>query len=557
MLDSLHIENIAVIERADIEFSAGFNALTGETGAGKSILIDSINAVLGMRTSKELIRTGSSRAVVSAVFSAIGPDVRNKLNELGFDCDEDELCIGRVITESKSTVKINGINTTASILREIAPMLVNIHGQHDSQALLDPDKHYIYIDLLAANDELLTSYSAAFAQMMSTRRRLKQLTAAAEQNAHDLEILQYQVNELESANIEVGEIERLKSRQNELANAKQIADNMTAAAGFIIENDYDEAQSALSLIDGALGQLSEIADVSENISTLYGELDGIRESLGDLCERIEQTAADSQFDPEEAQSVDDRLDMYYHFSHKYGQTEQQMLDFLQNAKQRLQNIEQSDDEIISLKSQLKVRVDEVKRLGNLLTDSRKAAGERFAKDVAAQLEYLNMPNVKIVVEIQPCAYSKLGADKIEFLISTNPGETPKPLSKIASGGEMSRIMLAIKSVLAGSDTVGTLIFDEIDAGISGRAALKVGDKLKSTAKSRQVICVTHLAQIAAKADNHLLIQKNTDSGRAVTSITQLDFDGRCGELARIIGGAVTESALQTAREMLESCGNNA
>lgn len=557
MLDSLHIENIAVIERADIEFSAGFNALTGETGAGKSILIDSINAVLGMRTSKELIRTGSSRAVVSAVFSAIGPDVRNKLNELGFDCDEDELCIGRVITESKSTVKINGINTTASILREIAPMLVNIHGQHDSQALLDPDKHYIYIDLLAANDELLTSYSAAFAQMMSTRRRLKQLTAAAEQNAHDLEILQYQVNELESANIEVGEIERLKSRQNELANAKQIADNMTAAAGFIIENDYDEAQSALSLIDGALGQLSEIADVSENISTLYGELDGIRESLGDLCERIEQTAADSQFDPEEAQSVDDRLDMYYHFSHKYGQTEQQMLDFLQNAKQRLQNIEQSDDEIISLKSQLKVRVDEVKRLGNLLTDSRKAAGERFAKDVAAQLEYLNMPNVKIVVEIQPCAYSKLGADKIEFLISTNPGETPKPLSKIASGGEMSRIMLAIKSVLAGSDTVGTLIFDEIDAGISGRAALKVGDKLKSTAKSRQVICVTHLAQIAAKADNHLLIQKNTDSGRALTSITQLDFDGRCGELARIIGGAVTESALQTAREMLESCSNNA
>ena len=557
MLDSLHIENIAVIERADIEFSAGFNALTGETGAGKSILIDSINAVLGMRTSKELIRTGSSRAAVSAVFSAIGPDVRNKLNELGFDCDEDELCIGRVITESKSTVKINGINTTASILREIAPMLVNIHGQHDSQALLDPDKHYIYIDLLAANDELLTSYSAAFAQMMSTRRRLKQLTAAAEQNAHDLEILQYQVNELESANIELGEIERLKSRQNELANAKQIADNMTAAAGFIIENDYDEAQSALSLIDGALGQLSEIADVSENISTLYGELDGIRESLVDLCERIEQTAADSQFDPEEAQSVDDRLDMYYHFSHKYGQTEQQMLDFLQNAKQRLQNIEQSDDEIISLKSQLKVRVDEVKRLGNLLTDSRKAAGERFAKDVAAQLEYLNMPNVKIVVEIQPCAYSKLGADKIEFLISTNPGETPKPLSKIASGGEMSRIMLAIKSVLAGSDTVGTLIFDEIDAGISGRAALKVGDKLKSTAKSRQVICVTHLAQIAAKADNHLLIQKNTDSGRAVTSITQLDFDGRCGELARIIGGAVTESALQTAREMLESCGNNA
>ena len=557
MLDSLHIENIAVIERADIEFSAGFNALTGETGAGKSILIDSINAVLGMRTSKELIRTGSSRAAVSAVFSAIGPDVRNKLNELGFDCDEDELCIGRVITESKSTVKINGINTTASILREIAPMLVNIHGQHDSQALLDPDKHYIYIDLLAANDELLTSYSAAFAQMMSTRRRLKQLTAAAEQNAHDLEILQYQVNELESANIEVGEIERLKSRQNELANAKQIADNMTAAAGFIIENDYDEAQSALSLIDGALGQLSEIADVSDNISTLYGELDGIRESLGDLCERIEQTAADSQFDPEEAQSVDDRLDMYYHFSHKYGQTEQQMLDFLQNAKQRLQNIEQSDDEIISLNSQLKVRVDEVKRLGNLLTDSRKAAGERFAKDVAAQLEYLNMPNVKIVVEIQPCAYSKLGADKIEFLISTNPGETPKPLSKIASGGEMSRIMLAIKSVLAGSDTVGTLIFDEIDAGISGRAALRVGDKLKSTAKSRQVICVTHLAQIAAKADNHLLIQKNTDSGRAVTSITQLDFDGRCGELARIIGGAVTESALQTAREMLESCGNNA
>lgn len=555
MLDSLHIENIAVIERADIEFSAGFNVLTGETGAGKSILIDSINAVLGNRTSKELIRSGCERASVSAVFSTLGNDVRLKLTELGFDSDDNELCIQRVITENKSTVKINGINTTASILREIAPLLVNIHGQHDSQALLDPDKHYIYIDLLADNSELLDSYSAAFSAMMSTRRRLKTLTAAAEQNAHDLEILQYQVNELENANIEVGEIERLKNRQNELANARQIADNMNTAASFVADNGYDDTPSVLGLIDSALEQLSEVANVSDNIASLYGELDGVRETLADLNERIEQTAADSQYDPEEAQSVDERLDMYYRFSHKYGKTEQEMLDFLQNAKERLNNIEQSDDEIVSLNAVLKAQVDEVKQLGKNLTDSRKAAGERFANDVAAQLKYLDMPNVKIVVDITPCAYSKLGADKIEFMISTNPGEPPKSLSKIASGGEMSRIMLAIKSVLAGSDTVGTLIFDEIDSGISGRAAVKVGEKLKSTAKSRQVICVTHLAQIAAKADNHLLILKNTDTGRAVTSITQLDFDGRCSELARIIGGAVTQSALQTAREMLQN--NNA
>ena len=550
MLDSLHIENIAVIERADVELSAGFNALTGETGAGKSILIDSINAVLGNRTSKELIRSGCERAAVSAVFSDLGDDVKSKLADLGFDCEDNELCIQRIITESKSTVKLNGVTTTAAIVREIAPLLVNIHGQHDSQALLDPEKHYIYIDLLAANAPILNEYSAAFSNMIVTRRRLKQLTVAAEQNAHDLEILQYQVNELESAEIIDGEIERLKSRQNELAHAKQISDNMAAAHSLIAYNDYDDTPSVLSLIDGALSSLAEIAQISENIGSIYGELDSVRDNIEDIKERIAQQAAESEFDPEEAQLVDDRLDMYYRFSQKYGKTEREMLDFLQNAKERLKNIEQSDDEIILLNSTLKTQVDEVKRLGNMLSDSRKAAGERFAADVAAELKYLDMPSVKIVVDISPCAYSKLGADKIEFLISTNPGDTPKPLSKIASGGEMSRIMLAIKSVLAGSDPVGTLIFDEIDAGISGHAALKVGEKLKSTAISRQVICVTHLAQIAAKADNHLLIKKNTDSGRAVTNITRLDFDGRCSELARIIGGGVTESALNTAREML-------
>ncbi|MGN0114395.1 MAG: AAA family ATPase, partial [Acutalibacteraceae bacterium] len=287
MLDSLHIENIAVIERADIEFSAGFNVLTGETGAGKSILIDSINAVLGNRTSKELIRSGCERASVSAVFSSLGDEVRQKLCELGFDSDDDELCIQRVITESKSNVKINGINTTASILREIAPLLVNIHGQHDSQALLDPDKHYIYIDLLADNANLLDSYYAAFSAMMSTRRRLKTLTAAAEQNAHDLEILQYQVNELESANIEIGEIERLKTRQRELENAKEIADNMNTASALIADNDYDDTQSVLGLVDSALEQLSAVANVSDNIAALYSELDGVRESLADINERIE------------------------------------------------------------------------------------------------------------------------------------------------------------------------------------------------------------------------------------------------------------------------------
>ena len=325
---------------------------------------------------------------------------------------------------------------------------------------------------------------------------------------------------------------------------------MAAAHSLIAYNDYDDTPSVLSLIDGALSSLAEIAQISENIGSIYGELDSVRDNIEDIKERIAQQAAESEFDPEEAQLVDDRLDMYYRFSQKYGKTEREMLDFLQNAKERLKNIEQSDDEIILLNSTLKTQVDEVKRLGNMLSDSRKAAGERFAADVAAELKYLDMPSVKIVVDISPCAYSKLGADKIEFLISTNPGDTPKPLSKIASGGEMSRIMLAIKSVLAGSDPVGTLIFDEIDAGISGHAALKVGEKLKSTAISRQVICVTHLAQIAAKADNHLLIKKNTDSGRAVTNITRLDFDGRCSELARIFGGGVTESALNTAREML-------
>lgn len=551
MLSSLHIENIAVIEKANVEFEHGFNVLTGETGAGKSIVIDSINAVLGERTSKELIRTGCDSASVTAFFSDISDMAVKKCAELGFDIVDNELSIKRTITESKSTVRLNGIKTPASIIKELAPYLINIHGQHDSQALLDPDKHYIYIDLLANNSILLKDYSEAFAKMQHTRRRLKALTENLGANEQRAEILRYEVKELEDAEIKLGEIESLKQRQNEINNSKSIIDSLSYALSAIYSDDAD-TPSVLSLMDNSMDSVESVSSFSKSAEEIYGNLSEIRDNVDEIKEKLESVINSFDFDNEEIESVEQRLDMYYNFSQKYGKTEEQMLDFLEKAKKELHEIDFSDEEIVNLQKDLKPQVDAVKKLGAELTESRKKAADKFAVDVSKKLEFLDMPKVKIYVNIDSCPYSRLGADKIEFMISTNPGESPKPLAKIASGGEMSRIMLSIKNVLSEVDPVDTLIFDEIDTGISGHAASRVGDRLKDTAKNKQVICVTHLAQIASKADNHLLIKKNIDADRAVTNITTLDLDGRRQEIARIIGTDVTETTLAAADEMLNN-----
>jgi len=549
MLKSLHIENIAVIERADVEFDNGFTVLTGETGAGKSIIIDSINAVLGERTSKELIRNGCNSASVTAFFDDIDKIVVNKLSEFGIDIDMGELMIKRTLTETKSSCKINGQNAPAFVLKEIAPYLINIHGQHDSQTLLNPDLHYSFIDALAKNQDKLDVYNDIFSKMLKTRKAVKQYETTKTENESKKEILSYQINELESANVQVGEIEKLKLRKQEILNFKKIKDSLIVANNCLSGNS-DDISGAYELVEKASESLLKIASFSEELSSVADKIENLKYEIEDVKTIVSDTLENQNVDENELDLIEERLDMYFAFKSKYGETEEDMLAFLEKAKIKLESLENLEETAIEEKLLLPIQIEEVKQAGEELTKSRQKASKQFEIEVKKQLDYLDMPNVKIAVNIEKSPYSTLGADKVEFLISTNPGEPLKPLSKIASGGEMSRIMLSIKNVLANADVVPTLIFDEIDTGISGKAASKVANRLKTVSEGKQVICVTHLAQIAAKADTQLKIEKNIESGRAVTTVSKLDYDGRKSELARIIGSEVTESTLATAEELL-------
>lgn len=551
MLESLHIENIAVIEKADVDFSSGFTVLTGETGAGKSIIIDSINAVLGERTSKELIRTGCDTASVTACFSGVHKSAKDKLSEYGIDLESDEIIITRKLDLTKSSLKINGITTPAFVAKEIAPFLLNIHGQHDSQMLLNPDMHYVYIDLLAQNEALLQDYRESFSAMLKTRKAVKEFEKTVDAKTARKEILQYQINELESAGITVGEIEQLKQQKVLAQNTKKIADALNKAT--VLANGVsEEVDGAKELFMRVANSVMSVASYSKELETLADKLDSLSYEIESAFDEIESAKDNFDIDKNEIDNIEARLDMYASFSAKYGKTEGDMLDYLANAKVELEVLENEKLQSLSEQELLPKLVETVKKKGLALTKSREKAAKEFSQAVAGELEYLDMPSVKICAQITPCAYSSLGADKIEFLISTNPGEPLKPLAKIASGGEMSRIMLSIKNVLTKADIVPTLIFDEIDSGISGLAATKVANKLKSVSSGKQVICVTHLAQIAAKADVQLKIKKNIQNDRAVTSVIELDFDGRVNELARIIGSEITDSTKAAAKEMLRS-----
>lgn len=551
MLDSLHIENIAVIEKTDVEFSQGFTVLTGETGAGKSIIIDSINAVLGERTSKELIRTGCDNASVTAVFSYVPKKVLEILDGYGIKTENNAIIITKKLSETKSSCKINGQNAPAFVLKEIAPYLIDIHGQHDSQMLLNPDMHYVYIDLLAKNSDILEDYRQAFSKMLKTRKSVKKHEQEKEETERRKEILGYQINELESFDIKIGEIDELKQKREEFLNAKKIADSLSLANRYL-SGDNDEAQGAADLFSAAADEILKTAEFSKDLSETADKADSLRYEIEDIKQTIEDYLENFQVDENEFELIESRLDSYISFKSKYGETEQQMLDFLQNAKSELAGLELLGENAIIEQELLPKQIEEVKEKGRILTESRKKAAKFFAANTCEQLKYLDMPDVKIDVSIEKCPYSSLGADKVEFLISTNPGEPLKPLSKIASGGEMSRIMLSIKNVLSNADIVPTLIFDEIDTGISGSAAAKVAYKLKAVSSGKQVICVTHLAQIAAKADTHLKIEKLISGGRAFTNVRTLDFEGKKRELARIIGSAVTPASLAAAEEMLNN-----
>lgn len=556
MLKTLCIENIAVIEKADIEFSKGFNVLTGETGAGKSIVVDSINAILGERTSKELVRAGSENAFVTAYFEDINSEVKQKLNEFDLPCEDDgTLMLSRKISaQGKSTCRINGSVCTVSMLKEVGNLLVNIHGQHDSQTLLNADYHYKFVDMYGSLDGILDEYKQSFKQLLSVRKQLKALTLDADERDRQIELLDYQIKELTDAEIKVGEWDELKKRKNLILNSQNLLQSLNSAlAAFNGSDDYSGISTLLST---AVKELGTVSDVDGDIKTVYDKAEALNDSVEVVKDALFDKINSIEFEPEELDRIEERLNLYYTFSNKYGETEQDMLYYLDEAVKKRAAFENSEEEL----EKLNVRYDEIFNqtvaLAQKLTDLRKSTAEKLGNEICKQLEFLDMPKIKFTTSFEKGNLSANGWDKIEFLIATNVGETAKPLAKIASGGELSRIMLAIKSIIAQKDSIDTLIFDEIDTGVSGKASRKIGLKLKELGAFTQVICVTHSAQIASVADSHFLIEKNVENDRTYTNVTVLDYDGRKNELARIMGGInATESLLKSAEELLNNYGN--
>ena len=556
MLVNLHIENVAVIERADIEFQPGLNVLTGETGAGKSIVIDSINAIMGERTSRELIRTGASRARVSALFSAVLPQVSQKLEEAGVAAEEDgSLLLQRDITsEGKSVFRINGRPVTASILKSAGRMLLNIHGQHENQDLLSPQLHMQYLDRLGDLGEALEQYRSVYEQAVRLKRELSGLQMDDAEKERRMDLLRYQMEELEEANLKSGEQEELAARRTVILNAEKIAAAVQNARLAI--NGGEEEPGAAQLLNGAGAALEEIAPFYPQAQKLAARFQSLSYELEDLAAELRECGETMDYQPAELNEIEQRLDTLYRLSLKYGHTEQDMLDYLAKIRAELDDIQFSEERREKLYEKYQETARRAKKLAEALSARRKQAGEQFAAAVQKELAFLDMPGVRLMVEQNDCKLNGFGCDEIQFFISTNPGEPPKPLAKIASGGELSRIMLAIKNVLAEKDGIGTLIFDEIDTGISGRAAQKVGIKLREASQGKQIICVTHLAQIAAQADYHFLIQKNVKENRTFTQVKPLDMKGRQQELARIMGGAeLTALQLSSAAEMLRLAGH--
>lgn len=550
MLKFLHIENIAVIERSDIEFSAGFNVLTGETGAGKSIVIDAINAVLGERTSKELIRAGCDTAEVSAVFGELDNATAAALSDAGVTPDDDGNIVirRRLSAAGKGLIKLNDRPVTATELKEIGKHLVNIHGQHDNQALLDPDRHLDYIDAVADDDPIKGKYYAEFRELNRIRKELAATETDEDEKRRRVGLLKYQINELESAGIKPGEYEKLQKKLAIARNYQKTAEALSRAYS-ALKGD-DEFDGAVSLLTDAEKSLSSLRNdewdkKSSALADAAAAAEDVSAALYDFLENAELAG----IDPDE---INSRLETLDKLMAKYGNSEEEMLEFLEKARTELNDTEFSDKKAAELSALLDDATVRLIALADELTAARKKAAAEFEKQVCDILSYLNMPDVRFTVQFGKGRYTKRGCDTAEFMISANRGESVKPLCKIASGGELSRVMLAIKSVLLGRDPVGTMIFDEIDTGISGYTAGKVGTQLKKVAENRQVICVTHLAQIAAMADTHLLIEKKAEKDRTFTSVSPLSYEQRINEIARIMSGTqMTENLYNSAKELLD------
>ena len=552
MLTSLKIENVAIIESAAIEFGCGLNVLTGETGAGKSIVIDSINAILGERTSRDIIRTGAQSAKVYAVFEDVNARVREFLDENGIDCEDGVLIINRTLSrEGKNICRLNGTPVTVSMLREIGGELIDIHGQHDNQSLLSPEKHCGFVDSFAGNADIIADYRGKYGRLCEIRSKLKKLTTDESSKSQRIDFLTYQIDELEKAEITVGERDELKARKSLINNSQKVIESLNIA--------YEALKADGAGIDMITDAESEISDASAYMETL-GEasekITDIRYELEDIAETVRDAMSEVDFDPSELEDIDERLDLLYRLSKKYGNTEEEMLEYLEKAREELDNIAFSEEKVKELQKQEREALAEAESAAQRLTESRKTAGKKLSNAICSELEFLDMPNVRFVIKCDDVGLTENGKDELEFLISANVGEEPKPLAKIASGGELSRIMLAIKNVLAETDGVDTMIFDEIDTGVSGRAAQKIAMKLRSASKGRQVICVTHLAQIAAQGDVHLYISKSVSDGKTYTNIKSLIEEERVAEIARIMGGMeITKLQLESAREMLRNADN--
>ncbi len=555
MLQTLYIENIAVIEKTSIDFRQGLNVLTGETGAGKSIIIDAINAIMGQRTSRDIIRTGEQSAFVSAQFENINDEVIRKLEELGFSDDEGTLILQRTLNSSgKSTCKINGRPATASILKELSANLINIHGQHESYELFSPETHVDYIDRYGRCEKLLDEYREKYRQYKILKKKLNEANSDESERLREIDLLSFQSQELFDADVQIGEEEKLESERTSLLSFEKIFSLLNDAKVLLsgdgnTDGGVEAIDMAATSVQKAASYNSEYEEIGNTLTDVYYNLRDCAESISDAIENLES-------DPQRLEEVEERLDLLNRLSRKYNcpcDELPQIAESMQTRLEELINFDKNRDELIEATAKAE---EEARLAAEKLSTQRKKTAKDFAVKVKAEMSFLNMPNVEIVPSFEDTDFSSKGTDKVELLISANPGETPKPVSKIASGGELSRMMLAIKTVLAGTDTVDTLIFDEVDTGISGSAAEKVGMKLKEVSNSGQVLCVTHQAQIAALADYHYLIRKQVEQGRTFTEVSMLERDGRINELARIIGGVnITEAALSHAESMLAENNN--
>lgn len=547
MLNLLHIENIAVIESADISFGTGFNVLTGETGAGKSIVIDAISAILGERAYRDMIRTGEEKASVRAVFSQVAP--LDWFNENGVPYDRETVIQRDIFLDGKNVCRVNGTLVSVTMLRKLGIQLMNIHGQHDSASLFDEENHLIFLDDFSSNQALREAYQEKYQAVAALRREIQRMTMDEGEKLRRMETLQYQIAEIEKAELEPGEDETLEERRKLLQNAERLSKGMDEAVEALYGGEEsDGAAGLLAQAEHALGRLSRFSD---SFTSLHERVTDLMYQVRDAAEEAKDMRDDLSYSADELEQIESRLDVIYRLRKKYGTTCQEILDYLEKARKELADIEFADDRLERLKQKQQKAEKEAWAAAEALRQNRRENAEIMSARILQELKELDMPRVQFSCQFRELELQPNGADAVAFYLSANAGEALKPLSKVASGGELARIMLSMKNVLAEKDQIATLIFDEVDTGVSGRAAQRVAEKLRKLAQHKQVLCVTHLPQMAALADTHMLISKCERDGRTYTSVTPLDTEGRKRELARIIGGThITETTLKSAEEML-------